>query len=351
MRNSLFSIMLLLLVNVSFAQSWEEEIGFLYTKAEYLMETERYEEAIKQLTDVTNKNPEYKQALFLKAKAKYELGAFKGAKKDLMIALDIKGLEADLVQLMGLTEYELGEYDKALKNLNVAEVLSPDNHDIKVALGQIYQNQGKYSLACHKWSEAFKYGSAKARSLMIKHCDAGVGSAKEDPIVMDDNEFFEEDAEPQVEAKVRDRDREALTNPYNKSKSPSSSALDDNDDEYIEEEVENPVSDAIIMDNDINEIIIDEDLTLEIYGNGLGRRRILDQPNILILSDISGKVAVKVCVNKAGRIESAELDEERSSISKQSMISLAIRKSKQFWFAKSKDNEQCGLIVFNIVGS
>ena len=120
MRNYLFSIMLLLFVNVSFAQNWEEEIGFLYTKAEYLMETERYEEAIKQLTVVTNKNPEYKEALYLKAKAKYALGAYKGAKKDLLIAMDIKGLESNLVQLIGLTEYELGEYDKALKDLNKA---------------------------------------------------------------------------------------------------------------------------------------------------------------------------------------------------------------------------------------
>lgn len=332
------------------AQNWEEEIGFIYTKAEYLMGTDRYEDAVKQLTIVINKNQQYKDALYLRALAKYNLKSYEGAKKDLLIAMDAKGLGANIVELMGLSEYELGEFEKALKNLKIAEVLAPDKHEIKVAIGEIYQRQGKYSLACHEWSEAFKYGSSKARSLMVKHCDAGIGSASEDDIAVSDNDdIFEVAEEPRVEAVVRDRNAGVGT----------TKQTTDYEDVYVDEESkegrleieEEPGDRKIVIDDDINEIIIDEDLSLEIYGNGLGDRKIVDQPTILILSDISGKVAVQVCVNKAGRVESAELDEGRSTINKQSMISLAIRKAKQFWFAKSKDKEQCGLIVFNIVGS
>lgn len=349
MRFLLFVCLFFSVVNASTAQNWEEEIGFVYTKGEYLMGTERYEDAIKQLTLVINKNAQYKDALYLRALAKYKIRAFDGSKEDLLIAMDTKGLAANLVQLMGLNEFEMKEYDKALKNLSVAEVLSPDNHETKVAIGQIYQNQGKYSLACHKWSEAFKYGSAEARKLMVKHCDAGVGSVSEDDIVIDDehDDFFEVSEDPKVDSSVKTKIPSTTNIKHDHSNIQEDDDTSDIDARYAETVDEN----TIIIDHDINEIIIDEDLSLEIYGNGLGKRKIIDQPNILILSDLSGKVAIKVCVNNAGRVESADIDDERSTIKKQSMVSLAIRKSKQFWFAKSKDKEQCGLIVFNIVGS
>ncbi len=327
------------------AQNWEEEIGFLYTKGEYLMQTNRYDEAVKQLSLVINKNQSYKDALYLRALSKYNLRSYKGVKKDLLLAMDIKGLEGNLVELMGLTEYELGEYDKALKNLGIAEVLSPDNHDVKVVLGQIYQKQGKYSQACHKWSDAFKYGSRKARSLMVKHCDAGVGNATEDDIAYEDEEkdYFGGDRTEKVDSAIR-------VNTGTRDYTYDEELDEPSSNEEAEPSYEEDNEGGIIEDTDVNEIEIDEDLSLSLYGNGLGNRKILDQPSILILSDISGKVTIKVCVNKGGRIESAVLDEERSTIDKQSLISLALRKSKQFWFAKS-NKEQCGLIVFNIKGS
>ena len=104
-------------------------------------------------------------------------------------------------------------------------------------------------------------------------------------------------------------------------------------------------------DNTPNEIEIDEDLILVIRGQGLGKRKILDQPNILILSDEDGVVSVDICVNKRGKVESAEFNSKLSTIAKKSLVSLAIRKSKDFWFEKNDYKEQCGVIMFKIKGS
>jgi len=97
--------------------------------------------------------------------------------------------------------------------------------------------------------------------------------------------------------------------------------------------------------------VIDEDLTLIIRGEGLGKRKVLDQPNILILSDEDGTVAIDICVNKRGKVESAEFNTKLSTIAKKSLVSLSIRKAKDFWFEKNDYKEQCGVIMFKIKGS
>jgi len=104
-------------------------------------------------------------------------------------------------------------------------------------------------------------------------------------------------------------------------------------------------------DNTPNTIVIDEDLTLIIRGEGLGKRKVLDQPNILILSDEDGTVAIDICVNKRGKVESAEFNTKLSTIAKKSLVSLSIRKAKDFWFEKNDYKEQCGVIMFKIKGS
>lgn len=100
--------------------------------------------------------------------------------------------------------------------------------------------------------------------------------------------------------------------------------------------------------NTPNEIEIDEDLTLVSVGQGLGKRRILDQPNILILSDEDGIVAVDICVNKRGKVETAQFNSKLSTLAKKRLVSIAIRKSKDFWFEKNDYIEQCGVIIFKI---
>jgi len=101
------------------------------------------------------------------------------------------------------------------------------------------------------------------------------------------------------------------------------------------------------IDMSVNEIDVDEDLSL-VFRNGIGSRKVLDQPNILILSEAGGDVAVDVCINSRGKVETASLNKELSSIDTPSLVSLATRKAKEFWFEKSDDNEMCGVIVFKI---
>ena len=103
------------------------------------------------------------------------------------------------------------------------------------------------------------------------------------------------------------------------------------------------------MDNSVNEIFVDEDLTL-VIKNGLGGRTLLQQPNILILADEGGVVAIDVVVNERGRVDSAEVNAGASTLKTQSIVSLALRKAKEFWFEKSDWPETNGTIVFKISG-
>ena len=91
-------------------------------------------------------------------------------------------------------------------------------------------------------------------------------------------------------------------------------------------------------------------MTLEIK-NGIGGRKVLQQPSILILSETSGNVVIDICVNENGKVTQAEYNGVESSLRTESIISLAVRKSKEFWFEKSDQKETCGSIVFKITGS
>ncbi|MDG1716642.1 MAG: tetratricopeptide repeat protein, partial [Saprospiraceae bacterium] len=107
-------------------------------------------------------------------------------------------------------------------------------------------------------------------------------------------------------------------------------------------------------DRDPNEkaiIEIDEIIALEIYGEHLGSRKILDQPNILIIAEEDGIVAVNICVGSKGRVKTAEYNDDLSTIKTQSLISFAIRKAREFWFAKDRNKEACGVILYKIAGS
>ena len=99
--------------------------------------------------------------------------------------------------------------------------------------------------------------------------------------------------------------------------------------------------------NASQDIIIDEELTLTI-NSGLGDRQVDQLPNILMLSDQSGKVVLDLCVDDSGKVASAELNSKLSTIFRSSLSSLAIRKAKQLIFMPSLIERQCGLLVFSI---
>ena len=104
------------------------------------------------------------------------------------------------------------------------------------------------------------------------------------------------------------------------------------------------------VDDSVREVYIDEEVTLE-FRNGIGSRKILQQPTILILSEASGNVVIDVCINGNGKVSQAEFNDSESSLKTQSIISHAQRKAKEFWFKSSTQDEMCGTIVFKITGS
>ena len=120
--------------------------------------------------------------------------------------------------------------------------------------------------------------------------------------------------------------------------------------ENVEEPTETPVDDPTIpKEDDFRQLVeIDEELSIDIYGQGLGRRKITVVPSILIIADETGTVTLDICVNNLGEVTKAEFNGTMSTIAKKSMVNLALRKAKEFTFEKSVYTNQCGYMVFKV---
>ena len=351
--NYIWSLILILSSFTAIGQNLEEEIGFKYVKAEYLMKTERMEEAIKELDAVIKASPTYKDALMLRANTRYKLGAFKGAKKDILEAINLLGITPEAAALLGKTEYALGNADASLNSLSAAISMNVQDERLFELRASIYEGQGKLLMACEDWEKAARMGSTRAAIKARKLCGTVI-TKKEDPVIITENDTPQKDRETDYETDEtpveNNEDPIDQTNTEDNNTTPSN----DDDDEVIFQEPDKEEEDDLMLppeDNTENIIEIDEDLSLTIYGQGLGKRKILDRPSILILSDETGSVTVEICVNENGKVDFAEYVPNKSTLSKNSLVSLAIRKSKEFWFGKSAYEKQCGYLVFNIKGS
>ena len=93
-------ILVFSLLGLSLAgQSLDEELGFIYVKADYLLETNRYDEAISEFTKIIAKDATFRDALYKRAEAKFNVGAFKGTKNDLMDVFELKGISPEAILL------------------------------------------------------------------------------------------------------------------------------------------------------------------------------------------------------------------------------------------------------------
>ncbi len=349
MRITIITILLLTSFSSMFSQKIEEEVGFKYVKAEYLMTTERLEDAIKELNDIIKVSPVYKDALMLRANTRYRLGAFKGAKDDILKSIEAIGITLGAASLLGKTEYALGNVDPALNSLTAAISLGSQDERIYELRADIYEDKGELLKACEDWYTAEDLGSTKGAINARKFCGKRTNSSEptKTPPVDVGTSSTSDNSDDSTE--------EESTSPTNADN--SSTQSNDNSEEVVDDEINSvPIDDEDnstipVEDNTPNKIEIDEDLSLSIYGQGIGKRKILDRPSILILSDQTGTVVVEVCINENGKIDYAEFNPAKSTLTKNSLVSLAIRKSKEFWFEKSDYKKQCGFIVFNIKGS
>jgi len=343
------------------SQNYEEEISFQYVKAKYLVDTERWDEGLKILSEIIKKDENYENAMLLRAECKFMLAAYKGAKMDLLAHLGNKGVTAENSAWLGRTMYALEEKEGALNCITSALYLDPENPKLFELRGEIYAEQGNDVSACEDWNNAYKYGSGKAEYYLQKNCGMTNGNPIVTKVPETKKPTYQEpkkDNGPITEGKRVEDDLEndgkvsAVDNTENNGM--DDSKMDSEMNENKVENVEDTTDELPVPEPEHekeNVIVIDEDLTLTIYGMGLGERKVLDRPSILILSDVDGEVTVDVCVNERGKVESAEYNPKLSTIDKKSLVSLAIRKSKEFWFEKLGKKEQCGYIVFKIQSS
>jgi tetratricopeptide (TPR) repeat protein len=363
------------------AQNLDEEVEFNYIKAKYLLDTERYEDAITAFTKIITEHKEYKDALLLRAQSKYAMAAYQGTKKDVLLYVSTKGLTGMAATLLGKADYRMGRTEAAINSLSVAILFNKEDAQIPEYLGNLYEDSDQMLKACENWQLASNMGSSKARIKAKSVCGSSYTeeNTRIEPQVTETNDKELPKAEQSEETpeEVRVMKDESTSNGDHSDDSLGKATRDkvirnndenkkdEQDDEttqdpITEDDEGNPIDDEPVVverekmpeeDNTPNEIEIDEDLTLVIRGQGLGKRKVLDQPNILILSDNDGIVSIDICVNKRGKVESAEFNSKLSTIAKKSLVSLAIRKSKDFWFEKNDFKEQCGVIMFKIKGS
>lgn len=353
MKTKLNLLLLLSLLSVSvIAQDLEDDPEFGALKAEFLMQKGRFEDAIRVLNDVLKKDPENPKYLLIRAEAKYALGAYKGAKKDALSYLETSGINEKLCYIMGRTELAMGNAQAAIGYLEALIGWNDGEADYFLQRGNAYWELEEEELACADWHKALRMGSDYAAHKARTYCpriripiedktsdaEEDGGNTGTDPVETDKQIPPYDQREDQTEEQDK-------TGDYPSDTTEQDNQQNDPGDSGEEEEVpQEPV------DNTVNKIYIDEDLTLEIR-DGLGSRDIRELPDMLILSDKSGVVVVDVCVDKYGEVKEAVVNREKSNIYTISLVNLALRKSKEIYFERTWKKEQCGSIYFNIRGS
>ena len=351
MLKYIFTSLLVTATFFSYAQEVEDEVGFMYMKAEYLLETQRYSEAIKQYGEVIRIQADYKEALIQRAKAKYAMASFRGVKEDVMNYIKSKGASADALTLLAKVDYRQGNHEAALNSLNTLMACGSNDAEAYFIKGECHLALEQFQDACGNWSQAASMGYNKASLQVNKYCKDIVGTKPNSGPRPRPNKGGDSTTSSTPTQSTPVPGKPTGSPKPTKPGKPSGSGMggstrDTQDDEVIVLEKPEP---KMPVDNSVNEIEVDDDLTL-IIRNGLGGRKLIQQPNILILADEGGTVAIDVVVNERGRVDSAEVNATASSLNTQSIISLATRKAKEFWFEKSEYDAMEGTILFVISG-
>lgn len=82
-------------------------------------------------------------------------------------------------------------------------------------------------------------------------------------------------------------------------------------------------------------------------GGGLGDRGVLFEPTISDRSQKTGRVVVRVCVDRTGKVISADYTQRGSTTTDAELRELAERSSRQFRFTPSDIEKQCGTITID----
>lgn len=332
----LFNLLFFALFTLSLsAQTLDEELGFIYVKADYLMETGRYDEAVREFTKIIAKDPNYRDALYKRAEAKYNVGAYQGTYNDVLQIFENKGVTPDALELFGKAQKSIGKADASETTLETYAMLSSSGNTAREKTTR--QNDDAST-------SSEDDGSGKSIKDQISDILSDIlpkSTPQEEPTNNDTGTTGQTDTSTGT---TNDRQTKGgrQTGDDDSGSGGSGPILDTSR--------SNPAPLEPAVDDSVREVYIDEDVTLELK-NGIGARKILQQPSILILSESSGNVVIDICINANGKVTQAEYNAGESSLSTQSIISHAERKSKEFWFKSSTQDEMCGTIVFKITGS
>jgi len=324
-----------------FSQDLNSEIGFKYVKADYLIKTQRNDEAIKELNDIINENPSFNNVLFLRADLKFKSGDYSGARADALKSIELKGITAESAAVLGRSEFALNNKLVAELTLEAAIKLGINEEKVLLDYASILLDKKSVDKACVVWQTAARSGSSTAAINISKYCGAN-GSI---PVTSETTGNQVAESGTNTTTPKTEPQNTQVTNQANSEQQTSvnSDSLSGGSNDFSF-----PVPEE---DNTVNDVVIDEDLTISLFGQGLGKRKILEKPSILILSEKDGEVAIEICVNENGRVETAEFIAGKSTIDNKGLVSLAVRKSKDFWFEKSDFIKQCGFIIYKVKGS
>lgn len=353
---SLF-IIVLFLGTFATAQDLESEVGYLYTKAKYLLETNRSEEAIEVFTKVIKKDAHFKEAMALRAQAKYKMGDNKKARKDIIRFIEENGLTPGAVKTLSLINYKDKNYEAAANTLHTASLLFPNDVELKEKRAEVLYKLGQLSEACVAWHDAAKLGSTKAKRGIKKSCfgngnsDGGVDPVQDYAEPKDDDFGNEGDDSYNGDDPISNEEQTDDTNTSSDDEYSDPEIDNDNSGADVEEE-EEPVETYDITEIDLKEgkdkwLKLDEELSVNIVGGGLGDRSIVKMPNILLLTDEKGTIAIDLCVSKTGEVLAAKYNPEVSSMNHRNNMEYLLRKTKGLKFNEINATK-CGRIIYNI---
>lgn len=84
-------------------------------------------------------------------------------------------------------------------------------------------------------------------------------------------------------------------------------------------------------------------------GGGLDERGVLYEPEIVEQSQKSGKVVVRVCVDRTGKVLNANYTQRGSTTTDSDLVSIAEHSAMKYRFTPSTYEEQCGTITIHFI--
>lgn len=347
-------LLLLAIVVFSFydtaAQGLENDNSVMYMKANVLFDSGRYDEAVRMYNRILREDESHTDALFMRSKAKYELGAFKGTKNDLLLFIEMVGINKAVIKVMAATEIELGNDIAALNYANTALELDPYDSDMFLIKGDASLHLGDSNDACESYFMADGLDNAKAQRRMRSSCN---GYRPKHDSRMEDKDTASNQGDvheaPKLEEQkeeIEDKDDDGIVS----LEDIVNDAKNDREQDYNEEQdnrsKQDQLEDRVNM-NSTQTIEIDSKLDV-VITEGLGSRKLTYKPSIFMLSDQDGVVIINLCVDDNGKVTEAKFDRNNSTIFRSSITSLALRKSKEFVFESSSRADQCGVLAFKI---